>query len=176
MSRAFEELIDQADSDDLLSTGEVAQLLGVSRQHVVDLCKRGDIPFLYVGSHRKIRRVDAELARGGQSRTTRDQRRSLWLSFAIAGELVRDPDLVIRAGRAGLDRLGRDRRTSKWVTEWRHLLDGPPDEVLLALTSNSLRSRELRQNSPFAGVLSEGDREQILRSFSTAGRSGHEPR
>jgi excisionase family DNA binding protein len=40
----------------LLSTGEVAGRLGVSRQHVVDLCDRGDLIFVRVGSHRRATR------------------------------------------------------------------------------------------------------------------------
>jgi excisionase family DNA binding protein len=35
----------------LLSTGDAASFLGVSRQHVVDLCDRGDLIFVWVGSH-----------------------------------------------------------------------------------------------------------------------------
>jgi hypothetical protein len=120
--------------------------------------------------------VDAEAARQGQARITRDQRRSLWLSYAIAGELVRDPERVVRAGREGLERARRDRRTSKWVSEWQSLLSGPVDEVLVALTSNSLRGRELRQNSPFGKVLAPEERERILQTFSTVGRSSREPR
>ncbi|MFC9443300.1 helix-turn-helix domain-containing protein, partial [Brevibacterium sp. NPDC056947] len=41
-----------------MSTGEVAKILGVSRQHIVDLCERGDLPFTKVGTHRRIRRAD----------------------------------------------------------------------------------------------------------------------
>lgn len=44
--------------DDWLSTGDVAEILGVSRQHVVDLCDRGDLPCTRFGSHRRIRRSD----------------------------------------------------------------------------------------------------------------------
>jgi excisionase family DNA binding protein len=52
-------------SGDLLTTGEVAQVLGCSRQHVVDPCRRGDLPFVSVGAHRRVRRADVEApARG----------------------------------------------------------------------------------------------------------------
>lgn len=170
MGNAYEVLVDQSESRDLLTTGEVAELLGVSRQHVVDLCKRGDLPFVYVGSHRKIARADAELARLVGARITRDQRRSLWLSYAVAGEIVKDPQRTIRLARSGVERMRRDRRTQKWVDEWRVLLDGPVEEVVDALTSRSLRSRELRQNSPFNGVLTESERRRVLDSFNEASR------
>ena len=38
----------------LLRTGDAARLLGVSRQHVVNLCDRGEIACVFVGSHRRI--------------------------------------------------------------------------------------------------------------------------
>ncbi|MGH3537959.1 MAG: helix-turn-helix domain-containing protein [Pseudonocardiaceae bacterium] len=44
----------------LLSTGEVARLLGSSRQHVVDMCTRSELPFLWVGRHRRIERSDID--------------------------------------------------------------------------------------------------------------------
>jgi excisionase family DNA binding protein len=46
--------------DELLTTGEVAVLLGSSRQHVVDLWERGLLPYVRVGTHRRVRRADVE--------------------------------------------------------------------------------------------------------------------
>jgi hypothetical protein len=57
----------------------------------------------------------------------------------------------------------------RWLAEWERLLDGPIAGVLEALTSRATRARELRQNSPFAGVLSERERQAALAAFS-AGR------
>jgi hypothetical protein len=48
------------------------------------------------------------------------------------------------------------------MREWERLLEGPLTELLTALTSPSPRSRELRQNNPFAGVLSEEERRRVL--------------
>jgi excisionase family DNA binding protein len=66
--------------EELISTGAAAAVLGTSRQHVVDLCQRGDLPFLSVGTHRRIRMSDLVSLQGGVSRVTRvtrDQLRSL---------------------------------------------------------------------------------------------------
>lgn len=49
-----------------------------------------------------------------------------------------------------------------WIREWERLLEAPLSDLLGALTSQSARSRELRQNNPFAGILSEGERRQVL--------------
>ena len=46
----------RTDPNELLSTGEVARILGSSVQHVVDLCQRGEMPYAMVGTHRRIRR------------------------------------------------------------------------------------------------------------------------
>lgn len=37
-------------SEELLTTGEAAKLLSSTRQHVVNLCNSGDLPFGTVGS------------------------------------------------------------------------------------------------------------------------------
>jgi excisionase family DNA binding protein len=161
------------DDDELLTTGEAARILNTSRQHVVDLCERGDLPFVTTGSHRRIRRADVEALRTRTQRLTRDQNRSLWLGYAIAGKLVADPVGVVERARRNLVHLrqvhsrGASRR---WLDEWERLLDGTPDGILQVLTSRSPRARELRQNSPFAGVLTEQERRRALSGF-TAGRS-----
>ena len=155
--------------DDLLTTGEAATLLGVSRQHVVDLCDRGDLACVTSGTHRRISRAEVETFAANSTRMSRDQRRSLWLSYAIAGRLVADPDATLDTARANLDRL-RDRHTrgqaARWLAEWNRLLDGPVEVLLRTLTSPSPRARELRQNNPFAGVLDEHTRQTVLTSFA----------
>lgn len=158
----------------LLSTGEAARILGVSRQHIVDLCERGDLPFTTVGTHRRISRDDLEALRGRTRRLTRDQRRSLWLGYAVAGKLVADPEPALRKARENLESLRRGRRGAgrRWLEEWDRLLSGPIDGVLHALTSPSPRARELRQNSPFAGVLTSAERARVLASFGEGGRGG----
>lgn len=161
----WNDLLDDLDGDALLTTGEVARLLGVSRQHIVDLCDRGLLAYEMVGTHRRVRLRDAMHATQDRTRMSRDQRRSLWLAHAVAGELVAHPDLVIQRAKENL-LVVQVKGAGKWNDEWRRLLDGPIEQILVALTSPSLRSRELRQNSPFAGALSEDRRLDVLAAFS----------
>lgn len=162
-------------SEQLLTTGEAATILGASRQHVVNLCEAGDLPFITVGTHRRIRRADVEVAQARTRKMSRDQRRSQWLNTAIAGKLVADPEAVLSKARhnatAMLERGARG-QARVWLERWKELLDEPPDRVIEALTSPSPWARELRQNSPFAGVLTEDERRRVLESFSTTARAG----
>lgn len=156
-----------AEGDELLTTGEAAKLLNSSRQHVVDLCERGDLPFTTVGSHRRIRRADLEAIRTRTQTLTRDQQRSLWLAYAIAGRIVADPLTARALGRRNLEAIRTSSRgqARRWVDEWERLLEGSIDRLLTALVSRSPRGRELRQNSPFAGLLSDDERAAVLEQW-----------
>jgi excisionase family DNA binding protein len=168
MRTRFSETLNEAEGDQPLTTGEAAQLLGTSRQHVVDLCNAGDLAFVIVGKHRRVIRRDVEAIRTGTRRLTRDQLRSLWLSHAVASRLVEDPVAVLVQARRNLDgMLASSARGSArvWLRQWQKLLDGPIEGILEALTSRSPKSRELRQNTPFAGVLTDEQRRAALNGF-----------
>lgn len=173
MRKGFTEVLTDAEKEQLLTTGEAAKLLGTSRQHVVDLCNSGDLPFVVVGRHRRVSRRDLEAIRTGTRRLTRDQVRSLWLSHAVAARLVEDPPRVLDQARRNLEAmLASSARGSAriWLQEWQELLQGPVEGILEALTSRSPKSRELRQNSPFAGVLTDSERRAVLNGFGLAHR------
>lgn len=163
MREQFDDIIAEMDSDELLTTGEAARLIGVSRQHIVNLIERDELPATRVGTHRRVRRGDLLALREGSTRATRDQDRSLWLGVAVAGVLVRDPERVRRAGRDALTS-GR-LRPNRWTRQWEKLLDGPTKDLLKALTSDTIPARELRQNSPFGAVLTAEVRAGVLEAF-----------
>lgn len=158
---------DDVDGLDLISTGTAAALLGTSRQHVVDLCDSGRLPCFRAGTHRRVRREDVLRHRHG-SQLTRDQARSLWLHQAVARRLLVDPESTIRQARSNLRRLRRTHPRgvgARRLEEWGRLLDGPIDNLLEAMTSRSEHGTELRQNTPFAGVLSGHERGRLLDNF-----------
>jgi excisionase family DNA binding protein len=163
-----------SDDDDLLTTGQAAEVLSSSRQHVVDLCDRGDLAFTTTGVHRRVRRSDVEALRTRTDQLTRDQERSLWLAHAVAGAIVFDPTATIDLARQNLKRLQEQHtrgQLARWLGEWQVLLDGPIEDLLATLTSRTPRARELRQNNPFAGVLSDEQRVAVLRAHSSTHRS-----
>lgn len=166
MRKSFVDSLVSAESAELLTTGEAASILGVSRQHVVDMCERGDLPYSTVGTHRRIRRSDLLEAQARTRHMTRDQIRTLWLNHAVAGVIVRDPERALSVARENLAKYRNSPRRSPWTTRWEELVAGPLDDVLVALTSPSPKNRELRQNSPFAGLLEHDARERVLDAFA----------
>jgi excisionase family DNA binding protein len=158
----------------LISTGEAAGVLGVSRQHVVDLCDRGELLSVRVGTHRRLRRADVEHLAAPQ--LTRDQERSLWLHRVVVGRLATNPDDVLATARRNMIKLSEVHprgAAAEWIGQWRHLLDSGPDSVMEILTSRSRRAIELRQNSPFAGTLTEQERQAVLGAFRAHWRHEH---
>lgn len=159
-------------NEDLLTTGEAAALLGTTSRHVVDLCNRGELPYTMTGTHRRIRRREVEafaqrrsLSKGGPM--TRDQLRSLWLGRLTAARIALDPEGTLERARDTAVRfLSNDPSGARWLQQWILIIDRGPEEVMRTLTSNSPMARELRQNSPFVGIVSERDRQRLIKSFS----------
>lgn len=152
---------------DLLSTGKAAKLLGCSRQHVVDLCDEGKLSCQRTGVHRRVRRHDLEAFIGRRPR--REELRSLWLNRAVAGKLAQDPCRVLARARQNLERLQAIHAGAtvvRWLDDWRQIIAEGPEAVMRTLTSETRHAADLRQNSPFAGVLSERERRQVLDSFT----------
>ena len=153
--------------EDLLTTGQAAALLGTSRQHVVDLCTSGRLDYQMVGTHRRVSRRDVEAIRERSLELLTDQR-SLWLHRAVAGKLALDPSRVLGRARRNLARM-RDVHPNGPVHDqfdaWEALLDGALDLLLDVLVSRSPKAIELRQNSPFAGVLTDRERTKALTAF-----------
>lgn len=153
-------------------------MLGVSRQHVVDLCDRGDLRCVRVGTHRRIPRsrvVDLTTARV----LTREQEKSLWLHRALLATMVTEPDEAIAKGRENLRRWRDvhrpDGRTAAGFTRWERVLDQGIDAVMEVASSTSDEACEMRQNSPFAGLLPQQTRRQTLHAFTEHWARRHEP-
>jgi excisionase family DNA binding protein len=159
---------------DLLTTGEVAKLLGVTTQHVRNLCDRGLLPYVHVGSHRRVRQSEFEALKSRQEGgLLREQVHTIWLHQAVAGKLVSNPDRVLKIARRNLQKLRRAHPTgsiTQQFDEWERLLNGSFVNLLNSLTSTAPHAIELRQNTPFAGVLSERERQQVLDSFRSSYR------
>lgn len=99
---------------------------------------------------------------------SRERARSLWLHCAVAGHLVQAPEVVLKRGRTNIDRFlaaSPAGPVRHWLGEWLALIDDGPAAVAAALTDASERGVELRQNTPFAGVLTPDERRRVLAAF-----------
>jgi excisionase family DNA binding protein len=154
-------------TQDLLTTGEAARLLRSSRAQVVDLCLRGLLPYVKVGVQRRVRRADVEALI--EPALSREQMESLWLHRAVAGRVVQNPPAVLAAAAINLRRLRRmhpEGRAWDWLDRWEATLDEGVESVLDALTSSAEYAIELRNTSPFAGILPEAERRAVLAAFA----------
>lgn len=163
--------------DDLLTTTEAARLLRCSRQHVVDMCDRGDLPYILAGKHRRVHRRDVEALLGAPAR--REDELALWIDYALVAKLVADPDNVIERAKARLQRLRaihRDGSANKWLDRWQAALDEGPHAVLALMTSRTEDGATMRSCSPVAGLglLSDEERRRVRTAFQHHWRSGHE--
>lgn len=105
------------------------------------------------------------------ARLTRAERRSLALHRAIMAKLAADPGGVLVKARRNLvvmRRANQDGSAEPWLAEWGRLLRGPIASLVEVLVSTSQRARDLRQVTPFAGVLSDEERRAIYQAERAA--------
>lgn len=75
-----------------------------------------------------------------------------------------DEQLVAQARRR-LSRWRQDGRIHpRWAEEWEQILAMPLPRIAKAISTDTVRARELRQSSPFAGALTEQERQRLLRA------------
>lgn len=101
----------------------------------------------------------------------REERVTMELHRMLASKLEIDPAAVLAVVPANLARL-RDRLTSPigqgWVDRWVELTSGPVDVLIAGMLADTPKGRELRQNSPFAGALTQEERlAAIMRANAT---------
>lgn len=98
---------------------------------------------------------------------TREDRRSIELHRAIARRLTDDPDAVIAQARRNLTRMhARRGQATRLLREWGVILDRPVSALASLLTDPGEWARELRQVTPFAGVLTVSERAAVYRAFA----------
>jgi excisionase family DNA binding protein len=154
---------------EFLTTGQAATMLGASRQHVVDLCNRGELASISIGSHRRIRRRDVLAFASRAARMSPPRREallSLWLGRAVAGKIALDPAAALEHGRRNLREIERDHpEAGPSVREWERLIEDGPEAVMAALTSPTQAAADLRQNSPFFGLIPQHERDRVVDAF-----------
>jgi len=98
---------------------------------------------------------------------TREDRRSLAVHQAIATQLRRDPDSVLEVAERNLDRMSEQHpHAHRLVNEWRDILTRPIESIIESMMDPSVHGRDLRQVTPFAGVISAADRAAVYARFA----------
>jgi hypothetical protein len=83
------------------------------------------------------------------------------VSHAIVAERL--DERMVEEARERVERLASDGHLHpRYAERWRKLLSRPIPEISRAISANDPESRDLRQNSPFAGVLNEQERRRII--------------
>lgn len=117
-------------------------------------------------------RADALDPRALVSRSARDgsgdahdraERRNRAYHAAVARRLRRD---TVRRALHQLWRWSEEGNIDpRYAEQWEAVLQRPLPEIKRVLTEDTQRARDLRQNSPFAGALSEPERRKILQEI-----------
>jgi transcriptional regulator with XRE-family HTH domain len=98
---------------------------------------------------------------------TREDRRSLALHAAIAERLKNAPETVLARARASLLRMQTLHPGARpLLGEWRVFLRRPLEALVPVLLDPSPWGRDLRQVTPFTGVLSAKERAEVYRQFA----------
>ena len=61
-------------------------------------------------------------------------------------------------------RANTDGTAAVYLAAWSHLLDGPTEQLIMTLTSPDERARDLRNVTPFAGVVPDEQRRELVHS------------
>lgn len=97
---------------------------------------------------------------------TEPAERSLWLNQVVAGRIVQNPERAMALARRNLDALeAQTSMGNPWVRRWRVVLARGPAATVAVLVSRHPEAVELRQNTPFAGLISPTERAMALRAF-----------
>lgn len=125
--------MEQSEREDRIQLGTLKRALGVM----------GRRPHVEVINNRREERVTMELHR------------------ALASKLQIDPQAVLGVVPDNLSRLSARLGSpigQQWVNRWAELVDSPVDQLIQGMLEDTPEGRELRQNSPFAGALTQGER------------------
>ena len=110
--------------------------------------------------------LNLEMVTTYMPRLTREDHRSLAFHREIAEILRKTPVPVISRARDNLDKLSAIQPGARQVFErWQAWLELPVEELVSNILDPFPEAREMRQVSPFSGVLNPQDRARILTQF-----------
>lgn len=132
---------------------------GKGRRHILE-------PKLTAGHARAERLRPEQLLQNeeGRSGHGRPERRSLAYHRALSKQLRRP--MVDEALHVIWKWRDQGKLDERYARQWEDVLQQPVTEVRKAISTDSPFARDLRQNSPFAGMLTEAERRKISNEIS----------
>jgi len=98
---------------------------------------------------------------------TREDRRSQALHRAISDRLMARPVETLDHAQQNLALMRtRNPQAADLFNEWDNILSRPVESIVTAMLDPSLRARDLRKVTPFAGVLEPHERTRVYREFA----------
>jgi hypothetical protein len=91
----------------------------------------------------------------------REERVSYEMHRVVAGKVTEDPKPVLAKARENLQKMkarSRGAQATGWVQEWERLISGDVSKLIEVMLRPDERGIDLRQMTPFAGVLSQEER------------------
>ena len=148
-----------------LTQAELARLAGTSQPTIAAYETGTKLP-----SWRTLRQLARAIGRSAVvefvPELTREDRRSLALHRAIANKLLDSPADVLGMARRNLRSASEQHPgAAELLAEWRAILRAHPETIAAAMTHPGSRARELRQVTPFAGVLTPSERTAVYTEF-----------
>lgn len=131
--------------------------MGVSRQHVVDMCDRGLLPHVRVGTHRRIPEYAVSEILNEVGQQPDSVKLSVWLHAALIPHILRDSDSVVQKAHANIANMrsrGAGDRSERYLKEWEGIIESGAGSMIDTFLDNSDHAVTLRSCTPFAGVLS----------------------
>jgi hypothetical protein len=138
------------------------------RESIDELLREGGHRHLLAEALKRRREAAAEIGSSGAARKERRtpgghrtaERRALAYHRLIAERL---DGQMLEEARERVEWLAADGHLHpRYAERWRELLAEPVGEVGAAIVADTQAGRDLRQNSPFAGVLNEQERGRII--------------
>lgn len=85
---------------------------------------------------------------------------NLMLHCAVAEKLRQNPEFVLQTARNNLKNWLKDKNPA--LLEWQNILETKTtEEIIKIISQDTDEGQRLRSSSPFAGVLTESEREKI---------------
>jgi hypothetical protein len=110
--------------------------------------------------------VNLEIDWGVNPVLTREDRRSLAYHRVVADKLHRDPRGTLKRATSNLSKLRRIHPNAGGLFKrWESWLRLPHDTLAKLLVARDEAACDMRQVSPFSGLLSPAERAEILRQF-----------